>query len=41
MEAKLSKGGSVEFQTTESADNFNEKAELFLGLKVNAQTIHL
>lgn len=41
MEAKISKGGSVEFQTTESADNFNEKAELFLGLKVNAQTIHL
>lgn len=41
MEAKISKGGSVEFQTTESADNFNEKAELFLGQKVNAQTIHL
>lgn len=41
MEAEISKGGSVEFQTTESADNFNEKAELFLGQKVNAQTIHL
>ncbi len=41
MELKLSKGGKVEFQTTESADNFNEKAALFLGQKVNAETIHL
>lgn len=41
LELKLSKGGKVEFQTTESADNFNEKAALFLGQNVNAETIHL
>jgi glutamate racemase len=41
MEQKLSKAGKIEFQTTESADNFNEKAALFLGQKVEAKTIHL
>lgn len=41
MDMKLSKGGRVEFQTTESSDNFNEKAALFLGQKVEAKTIHL
>lgn len=41
MEQKLSKTGKIEFQTTESADNFNEKAALFLGQKVEAETIHL
>lgn len=41
MDVKLSKGGRVEFQTTESSDNFNEKAALFLGQKVEAKTIHL
>jgi glutamate racemase len=41
IDRKLSKGGKTEFQTTESADNFNEKAALFLGQKVEAKTIHL
>ena len=41
MDQKLSKAGKIEFQTTESADNFNEKAALFLGQKVEAETIHL
>jgi len=41
IDRKLSKGGKTEFQTTESADNFNEKAALFLGQKVEAETIHL
>ena len=41
MELKLSKGGKVKYQTSESADIFNEKAALFLGQKVNAETIHL
>lgn len=41
IDRKLSKGGQTEFQTTESADNFNEKAALFLGQKVEAKTIHL
>jgi glutamate racemase len=41
MEERISKGGKVEFQTTESADTFNEKAALFLGQTVNAETIHL
>src|SRR5690554_4216570 len=34
IEQKLSKQGKIKFQTTESADNFNEKAALFLGQKV-------
>ncbi len=41
MDQQLSKRGKLEFQTTESADNFNEKAALFLGQKVEAKTIHL
>lgn len=41
IKQKISTGGKVEFQTTESAETFNEKAELFLGQKVNSQTIHL
>ena len=40
MEARLSKKGKVEFQTTESADNFNEKASLFLGRTVDSTTVH-
>lgn len=40
VELKLSKSGKIEFQTTESADNFNEKAALFLGQKVEAETVH-
>lgn len=41
MEKKLSKEGQIKYQTTEWADNFNEKAALFLGQKVEAETIHL
>lgn len=41
IERQLSKNGNVKFQTTESAESFNEKAELFLGQKVNAEPIHL
>lgn len=40
MDARLSKEGKVRFQTTESADNFNEKAALFLGREVLSETIH-
>jgi glutamate racemase len=38
---KISKTGALEFMTTESADNFENQAALFLGKKVTAQTIHL
>ncbi|NOR75178.1 MAG: glutamate racemase, partial [Draconibacterium sp.] len=37
---KLSKSGSVKLQTTESAENFENMASLFLGRKVKAQNIH-
>lgn len=37
---RLSKKGSIIFQTTESAENFENKASLFLGRKVKAQNIH-
>jgi len=38
---RLSKNGQIEFQTTESAANFEEKATLFVGQKVNAVHVHL
>lgn len=41
MEKRLSKNGQIRFQTTESAENFNEKAALFIGREVDAKTIHL
>ena len=41
MEERLSKGGGLEFQTTESTESFEEKAALFMGQKVKAKTIHL
>ncbi len=41
MEKRLSKNGLVRFQTTESAENFNEKATLFIEREVDAETIHL
>jgi len=41
MDAKISKSGTVEFQTTEYAANFEEKAALFLGQNVEAKTVHL
>ena len=40
MKKKLSKSGSVDFQTTESADIFESKASLFLGRDVKAEHIH-
>lgn len=41
MNDRLSKTGELRFQTTESADNFNEKAALFMGQQVLSETIHL
>ncbi len=41
IESKLSKNGRIKFQTTEAAENFNEKAALFLGQAVNAETVRL
>ncbi|RIH66797.1 glutamate racemase [Mariniphaga sediminis] len=41
MEKKLSKGGNVDFQTTESSETFNEMAALFLNQNVDAKTVHL
>ena len=40
MERRLTKNQEVQFQTTESADNFNEKAALFLGRPVDSATVH-
>jgi len=41
IDEKISKTGALEFLTTESAENFENQAALFLGKKVTAQTIHL
>lgn len=41
IDKKISRQGSIEFQTTESAQTFEDKAALFLGQKVSATTIHL
>jgi glutamate racemase len=41
MEARLSKTGTLEFQTTESAETFESKAALFMEQEVKAKTIHL
>ncbi|WP_319503438.1 glutamate racemase [uncultured Draconibacterium sp.] len=41
MEQRLTKGGSLEYQTTESAATFESKAALFMGSEVNAKTVHL
>jgi glutamate racemase len=40
MESRLTKNQDIQFQTTESADNFNEKAALFLGKPVSSATVH-
>ncbi|HSO88748.1 MAG TPA: glutamate racemase [Draconibacterium sp.] len=40
MENRLSKNGSLRFQTTESAENFEGKAALFMGHKVEAEHVH-
>ena len=39
MESRLSKSGQVIFDTTEAADNFNNKATLFMGRLVEAKTV--
>jgi glutamate racemase len=41
IEQRLTKNRQRIFQTTESVETFENKAELFLGEKVNAQHIHL
>ncbi len=41
IDLRLSKNKHIRFQTTESAENFNEKAALFLGQKVLSETVHL
>lgn len=41
IDAKISKSGKVEYQTTEYATNFEEKAALFLGQSVEAKNVHL
>ena len=40
IDTKLSKNGSLRFQTTESAENFEGKAALFMGHKVVAEHVH-
>lgn len=40
MENRLSKNGSIRFQTTESSENFEGKAALFMGHKVVAEHVH-
>ena len=40
IERKLSKNDKLTFQTTESSENFEGKAALFLGQKVEAEHVH-
>jgi hypothetical protein len=40
MEKRLSKGRKIEFQTTESAQLFETKAELFMGQEVKVENMH-
>lgn len=41
MDKKISKNGTTDFQTTEAAGTFDEKAAYFLGQQIQAKTIHL
>ena len=41
IESKLTKNATLKFLTTESAENFNGKAALFMGHKVEAGHVHL
>lgn len=41
IDSKLSKNGKIRFQTTETTENFNGKAALFMGRTVEAETIRL
>lgn len=40
IDNRLTKGGSLRFLTTESAENFEGKAALFMGQKVTAEHVH-
>lgn len=40
IDNRLTKGGSLTFETTESAENFEGKAALFMGQKVTAGHVH-
>ncbi len=40
IKSKLSKNGSIHYQTTESVDNFEEKAALFMERQVKAEHVH-
>ena len=40
IDNRLTKGGSLTFQTTESAENFEGKAALFMEQKVKAEHVH-
>lgn len=40
IDNRLSKGGNLTFQTTESTENFEGKAALFMGQKVIAEHVH-
>jgi len=41
IDKRLSRNGTVVFQTTESAETFENKAAVFMGHNVRAETIHL
>lgn len=41
IENRLSKNRMIKYHTTESVENFNEKAAFFLGQQISAETIHL
>ena len=41
LEKRISRNANIVFQTTESAETFEEKAALFMGQEVKAETIHL
>ncbi|MBN2636745.1 MAG: glutamate racemase [Prolixibacteraceae bacterium] len=41
MRSRLSQNGNIRYQTTESVDNFEGKAALFMGRQVKAEHVHL
>lgn len=41
MDERLSKNHTVTYLTTETAENFGQKASLFVGTPIKAQTVHL
>jgi glutamate racemase len=41
IEGRLTKNATLQYQTTESAENFNSKAAVFMGYKVEAVHVHL